>query len=532
MKTKLLTFCFGLLLSCLFAQAQTPAFPGAEGFGRHTSGGRGGDVYHVTRLDDDGKPGSLRYAVNQSGARTIVFDVAGTIYLKSELRLQRGNVTIAGQTSPGGICVGGFPFVIQCDNVIIRYMSFRLGADNKDKHEGDGLGGMDCTNVIIDHCSVSWSIDECLSVYGCTNLTVQWCTSTHSLINSGHSKGNHGYGGNWGGSGATYHHNLISNHTARNPRLGPRPSTQLDERMDLRNCVMYNYGSAGCYGGEGMNVNIVNNYYKPGTVSNNNPARIAGIGIRTSTYTHHGSARPNVWDKMWHVWGKFYVDGNVNAKIADVARDNWTYGIYNEIDADALDGTYTLATKDSMKLTQPVPFVHVTTHTAEQAYEKVLAYAGNSLYRDKYDQLVFADVKNGTSLSAKPNLPAYDKGSATPSGKPLDRGFINSQYDVNYASEADHDEHYYPVIPQVAKAKKDSDGDGMPDEWERANGLNPKNAADGKATNAEGYTNLELYLNSLVAHITEAQNADGTPEGFATATEAKAAWQASATENP
>ena len=317
MKRKILfylTFVLSLFsFSALYAQQL--AFPGAEGFGRYTTGGRGGAVYHVTTLEDTNTKGSFRYACNQSGARTIVFDVSGTIHLTSELKLSRPNVTIAGQTAPGdGICIADYPFTISCKNVIIRYVRFRLGNKYVANHEGDGLGGMDSENIIIDHCSVSWSIDECLSVYGSKNLTVQWCIASQSLKNAGHSKGAHGYGGNWGGSGASYHHNLIAHNESRTPRLGPRPSTQIDERMDFRNNVIYNWAGNGCYGGEGMNVNMVNNYYKvgPATEKRNTTIqrRIAGVGIRTSDYTHHNTSNPNQWDVMWHVWGKFYVSGN------------------------------------------------------------------------------------------------------------------------------------------------------------------------------------------------------------------------------
>jgi hypothetical protein len=373
-------------------------------------------------------------------------------------------------------------------NNIVRYVRFRPGDENEGEH--DGLGAMDSENIIVDHCSVSWSVDECLSVYGSKNFTVQWCISAQSLNQSTHAKGNHGYGGNWGGSGASYHHNLIAHHVSRTPRLGPRPGTQTDERMDMRNNVIYNWTGNGCYGGEGMKVNIVNNYFKPGpgTPTDKRGMRIAAVNIRTSEYTHHDTDSPNQWDEMWHVWGKYYVDGNVNSKYSQVTNDNWTYGMYNQIDASGNDGTYTAVTKDTIRITTPIAYETVTTHTADVAYERVLDYVGASLHRDALDQIIVDDVRNG---------------KATFTGSGNSKGIINHPSDVS----GDGWEKW-PTLNQT-EAKTDTDGDGMPDEWETANGLNPNDANDRNNIGADGYTNLEIYLNSLVAHITELQYAGG-----------------------
>ena len=510
MQTRILLIFAALMTitSGYAGEEKTPAFPGAEGFGRYVTGGRGGHVYHVKNLNDSGE-GSLRWANSQPGPRTIVFDVSGTIYLKSSLKIAN-NTTLAGQTAPGdGICVADYPVTLG-SNVICRYLRFRLGNRNVAYHEGDGLGSMDENNIIVDHCSVSWSIDECLSVYGGRNLTVQWCIVSQSLVNSGHSKGKHGYGGNWGGSGASFHHNLIAHHTSRTPRLGPRQGTQTDERMDMRNNVIYNFGSNGCYGGEGMKVNIVNNYYKPGPGSPTDykGKRIAGIGIRTSEYTDHDSATPNGWDVMWHVWGKYYVTGNVNSKYDDVTKDNWTYGMYNQIDKNGNDGTYTEETKDTIRIDEPIPYMAVTTHTAENAYEQVLKYAGASLHRDALDEIIINDTRDG---------------KATFTGAGNSSGFINSQEDVKSQIPT-----IWPELTQ-ATAPKDSDGDGIPDEWEAAHNLDPNNADDGQAiasyvvsgpdgmpasTSGWQYTNLEAYLNSLVYDITSQQNENGELTGY------------------
>ena len=468
---------------------KTPAFPGAEGYGRYTTGGRGGQVYHVTNLNDSGT-GSLRWACQQAGARTIVFDVSGTIHLKSQLKLTQGNVTIAGQTAPGdGICVADWDFVIAAPNVIIRYLRFRPG--DTSQGEPDGLGGFDGKNIIVDHCSVSWSVDECCSVYGNEHMTVQWCIISQSLRLSTHAKSAHGYGGNWGGKGATYHHNLLAHHDSRTPRLANRPMYVQKDTSDFRNNVYYNWAGNGCYGGEGMKANIVNCYYKPGpgtlqSKNGRNATRIAGLGVATKES-----------DGSYMIWGKYFINGNVNPQYPSVTSDNWGVGVYPHI-SDSNPG-YTAVTKDTMRLRQPLSFMYVTTHTAQMAYERVLQYAGASLHRDAVDELVVSDTRN-------------KKATYTGKGSGDVYGVIDTPFDIKPTGAA-ADWSPWPELTTTT-APADTDGDGMPDEWETANGLNPNDKADGPLRNDEGYTNLELYMNSLVADITAAQNEGGTPEGY------------------
>ena len=254
-----------LLVALSHVQAQTVAFPGAEGYGKYTQGGRGGHVFVVTNLNDDG-PGSLREAVEATGARIVTFAVDGTIELKSHLRIKNDSITIAGQSAPGqGICLKDYPLIVDASQVIIRYLRVRVG----DRHQldSDGLGGgrYGQKHVILDHLSVSWSIDECLSIYKTENLTVQWCLVAHSLNTSVHTKGSHGFGGIWGGYKATFHHNLLANHASRNPRFSSVDGTKWG---DYRNNVVYNWGFKAAYGGgHHGEINMVKNYYKPGPAS-------------------------------------------------------------------------------------------------------------------------------------------------------------------------------------------------------------------------------------------------------------------------
>ncbi|GHV82244.1 pectate lyase [Spirochaetia bacterium] len=460
----------------------TPAFPGAEGHGRYVTGGRGGTVYYVTTLEDTNDPGSLRYGIGLSEPRTILFAVGGTIFLNSELRIRRNDLTIAGQSAPGdGICIAGYPLVVNADNVIIRYIRCRMGdLRNVNADGADAMGGRQRKGIIIDHCSVSWSTDECCSFYGNEDFTMQWCIISESLNYSAHSKGEHGYGGIWGGRKASFHHNLLAHHKSRMPRLGPdsETSTADNEIVDMRNNVFYNYNGEGAYGAEGMHVNIVNNYYRPGPAWNQNntkKGRIMAIGKK--------AADDSEFPALQNKWGTFYIDGNVVDGHADASRDNWTYGVYNQI---ASSWQITQAEKDAMRLADPLPAGEVTTHTAAKALELVLSYAGCSLYRDSVDERIVQETWAGTA--------AYKGSSAN---RP---GIIDSQTDLKPSGAGD-DWSPWPVLDPGTPVT-DSNNDGIPDGWLEAR-YSGKKATD---LNSAGYTYLEVYLNDLAAGITANQN--------------------------
>lgn len=447
-----------LFASTVYAQ-DPPAFPGAEGHGRYTVGGRGGRVIKVTNLNDSGE-GSLRAAVEAEGPRVVVFEVSGTIALKSRLCIRNGHLTVAGQTAPGdGVCVKNYEVYLEaCDQVILRYLRFRMG--DEARQQADALGGQKNRNVIIDHCSMSWSTDECASFYANANFTMQWCLIAESLRNSVHASGRHGNGGVWGGKNASFHHNLLAHHDSRNPRLGEFVSTYaLSDRVDLRNNVIYNWQGNSCYGGEGMNVNMVNNYYKPGPATDRNKERIVAIWNRIET-----------WDPLYNVWGKFHINGNVLAGSDRATQDNWKYGVqFNSKWSHVSE-----AEKQQMRLEHPLPTGVVTTDTAEEAYQRVLQFAGASLKRDTVDLRIVHDVRTGTAT-------CQDGGNGSR------HGLVDTQDAVGG----------WPELKSTP-APTDTDGDGMPDAWEIAQGLNPSDARDGNADrNQDGYLNIEDYLNSL-----------------------------------
>ena len=394
-------------------RSKVPAFPGADGAGKYTTGGAGGTVYTVTSLADDGSEGTFRWAINKKGPRTIVFAVSGIIELQKPLKLSNGDVTIAGQTAPGdGICLKNYTFSIQADNVIVRFIRSRMGADIKQKGDDAMNGTKGNSNIIIDHCSLSWCTDECVSFYQNENFTLQWCLISESLRLGGHTKGPHGYGGIWGGMKASFHHNLLAHHDSRNPRLGPgENSTKENEIVDMRNNVIYNWCGNSCYGGEAMHVNIVNNYYKPGPATpkgTTKRGRIIAIDKKVSDSDK--KTYPNIFD----IWGDFFIEGNVvdDGKIngtedyercVKATNHNWEYGVYNQIDKKY--GTLDDNTKKTLKRTVPVETNVVTTHDARIAFERVMDYVGCSLQRDDLDKRIIEETRNGTAKYAERDGP-------------------------------------------------------------------------------------------------------------------------------
>lgn len=447
------------------------AFPGAEGFGKYTTGGRGGKVIYVTNLQDAG-PGSLRAAIDAFGPRYILFKVSGTIALKSRLNIRNGDLTIAGQTAPGdGITIKNYPVVIQADNVIIRFIRFRMG--DEAQQEADALESRFNKNLIVDHCSMSWSTDECVSIYANENTTLQWCIIAESLRNSVHDKGAHGYGGIWGGRNASFHHNLLAHHDSRNPRLGEEAGKAfaLTDLTDVRNNVIYNWGGNSTYGGEAMNVNMVNNYYKPGPATPGGSKRGRIISI---------DKNKNAGTEVYDIWGKFYIDGNVVEGVSAATNDNWAYGVYNQFHGSY--GTVSEADKKAMRMDKPHDIGNnVTTHTAEEALALILDYGGASLVRDAVDERIIDNVRNGN----------YSHEGSNGSTK----GIIDTPSDVGGWPEL------VSLDPPL-----DSSGDGMPDDWKKSMKLDPnKKQANGRDLST-AYDNVEVYINSLVKDIVDKKN--------------------------
>lgn len=524
-------------LISISTMAQAPAFPGAEGHGRFVTGGRGGRIVHVTNLNDSGT-GSFREAV-KSGNRIIVFDVAGVIALKSDLKFA-DNITILGQTAPSPGITLRYYTVQPGSNNIIRFIRIRRGQEKNINDGADASWQRNKTGIIFDHCSFSWSIDEVASFYDNNNFTMQWCTVAESLTNPGHSKGAHGYGGIWGGKLASFHHNFVAHLMNRGPRFnGARygwtgytdnkeystykwQNTVQAENVDFRNCVMYN-AQGTCYGGPGGGqINIVNNYYKAGPSHSLKGTTLNGLKVDVSTGKERGSqdritlvtlSTKDNSDKnhpeLYYMTSRYYIKGNTTETTKGQKTENQDWkGISYDKGIPSLNGEYyspdaknfygdavahtTISGKScvKIKMDEPAPTGQVTTHSAAEAYEKVLAYVGASLYRDEIDARYMEEAKTGT---------AKYTGSITKLP-----GIIDKVSDVNGYTEANFGTGSRP-------AGFDTDKDGIPDEWEKANGLNPNDASDALTYSLDAkdyYTNIEVYANSLVENIMKSENAD------------------------
>lgn len=464
--------CLSLFLSLCFSQCssqnkitspsdgRTIAFPGAEGFGKYTTGGRGGKVIIVSNLDDDG-PGSLRKAVSDKEPRIIVFSVSGTIHLKSKLNIF-SNCTIAGQSAPGdGICIADKTVILSGDNIIVRFMRFRMGDRYANEGMKDGAGGDDAfggtrrKNIVIDHCSMSWSEDEVFSVYAGDSTTLQWNMIYEPLNYSYHFEEgdkdfeHHGFGAIWGGRHLSAHHNLFAHCNNRNPRFdGIRNSPE--ENVDYRNNVIYNWGTNSIYAGEGGRYNIVNNYFK--------------YGPSTKETVKYRIVNPGKTDKI--PYGKYFVTGNFVDGAPDVTAMNMLGVVTGKNNEDQY----------AASVNEPFASVELPSQKATDAYEAVLKFSGASFRRDTLDQRIVNDVKNRTGA------------------------FIDVQGNYPHGTPYEKTVNAWPALASFP-APADADGDGMPDEWEKKNGLSPNDPSDASAYDAgTGYTHIEIYLNSLLQH--------------------------------
>lgn len=518
------------MVSCFFgalSAQQLTAFPGAEGYGKFTTGGRGGVVYHVTRLDDctdaDLVPGTLRWALRtgDSTPRTIVFDTCGTILLTTKLKLQYPNVTIAGQTAPGGgICIAGASIYVCQPNVIIRYVRFRPGDVMRSNYQA--LDVENTKNVIIDHCSMTWAVEECLTMYDCDSTTVQWTIIGEGLYSAGHSKGTRAYAAQWGGEHGTMHHCLITNCYNRTPRFnGVRDESDAEHGHhyhdfcvdnEFVNNVIFNWGKKNSlYGGENDTTKnkiggvpesydhlyLVGNYFRCGPAT-----KAAALSQR---YFVQGS-KVGDWGR-WYLSGNMFETGNTYNHTSKVC---WQDSTLEKVNANNLYGYQVNDPNRAFNLDglAPTPRAYafyvleeeyatseLNQETAAEAYASVCTSAGASLPRyDEEDTRLLAEAAGEIA-------PRF--AGAT---KPTWLGIIDSQDDITFAESepvcrpGDTIVHYYPYLGMRAgeTVPTDTDGDGMPDAWETAHGLNPNDPADAQTCTLSayaGYTNLEYYLN-------------------------------------
>jgi len=459
-------------------KATLPAFPGAEGGGAYTPGGRGGKVFVVTNLSDNG-PGSFRWACEQGGARIIVFNVAGIIRLKSPVSIRAPYVTIMGQSAPGdGVCIAGESVLIDTHDVIIRFMRFRRGATEVTRRD-DGLGGNPVGNIIIDHVSASWGLDENMSIYRhvydrkadgkgeklpTVNVTIQ-----NSIFSEALDTYNHAFGSTIGGRNSTFMRNLWANNIARNPSVG------MDGDFGFVNNVIFNWWNRSADGGDNKSFyNFINNYYKPGPIT----PKDRPIGYRILKPESGRAFKDSL------VFGKAYVSGNIVAGNDRVTKDNWDGGVQLEAVKDAAEYL------QQIRVDQPFPIAAFPVLPAEDAYGYVLENAGALLpVRDAVDKRIVEDVRTGT-ITYSPDA------HTAPVSKFLKRRLPADSYKNGIISDISQVGGY----PEYkGRSYRDSDNDGIPDAVEKAMGLDPRNPADAVAIAKNGYSNIENYLNGLVA---------------------------------
>jgi hypothetical protein len=439
--------------------ADVPAFPGAWGGGMYSFGGRGGKVFVVTSLADAG-PGTFREACNAIGPRLVVFNVAGTIHLKNRVRIRAPYITIAGQTAPGdGVCIRGATVCIDTHDVVIRHLRFRRGETDVANRD-DSLGGNPVGNVVLDHVSASWGLDENLSMYRhmyrppgakadvklpAVNVTIQWCISSEALDTY-----NHSLGSTIGGHNSTFHHNLWACNAGRNPSIG------MDGDFNFLNNVLYNWRHRTVDGGDQKSrYNILNNYYKPGPAT-------PGDAIAYRVLRPDGR-RPGPDKTLAREWGKAHVSGNVVAGHDAITADNWAGGVQ----IDGPDDPKAILPR--VRMEKPFPMAQAPIEPATAAYEAVLEHAGATRpKRDAVDRRIIDQVRRGTA----------------PDG--TKQGIVTDVTQVGG----------YPEY--AGTAVNDADQDGMPDDWERAAGLDPNDPADAATDRTgDGYTNVEKYINGL-----------------------------------
>ena len=481
-------------------QAKIPAFPGAEGGGMYTFGGRGGKVLTVTNLNDDG-PGSFRWACEQGGARIVVFNVSGIIWLKSSINVKAPYITIAGQTAPGdGVCIAGETFNIDTHDVIVRHMRFRRGKTSVWSRD-DSFGGNPVGNIIIDHCSCEWGLDENISFYRhmldikdgagrqkmpTVNVTIQNTISAKALDNW-----NHSFGSTIGGENTTFVRNLWASNTGRNPSIG------WGGVFTFVNNVIFNWQDRTADGGDfTMMCNFINNYYKPGPVT----PKDKPIAYRiVSPEGRSGQIFP------WRQFGRVYAKGNIVEGNETVTRDNWAGGI-QLTDKDSYQGT--AEDMAMMRSDEPFEMATVSMMDAEQAYSWVLDNVGATLpCRDIVDQRVIEEVRTGVPYYIKDyeqqvkDNPYGDMWGLHPNSQNSEglfkyRHLSNDSYKQGIITDP-RQMGGYPAYRKW-KPYKDTDMDGMPVAWERALGMNPNDPSDANGDmNGDGYTNIETYINSI-----------------------------------